>query len=63
MSDRPTDGLHHLRDAFMTGYSVRAFDLERLLRYSFFSDAGLTIHPRGIDALVRFMRARGELFR
>jgi HD superfamily phosphohydrolase len=52
-----------LRDAFMTGYSVRAFDLERLLRYSFFSERGLTIHPRGIDALVRFMRARGELFR
>ncbi|OHB78756.1 MAG: metal-dependent phosphohydrolase [Planctomycetes bacterium RBG_16_64_10] len=52
-----------LRDAFMTGYSVRAFDLERLLRYSFFSDAGLTIHPRGIDALMRFMQARAELFR
>ena len=52
-----------LRDAFMTGYSTRAFDLDRLLRYTFFSDAGLTIHARGIDALVRFMHARAELFR
>ena len=28
-----------LRDAFMSGYSKRAFDLDRLLRYSFFSAA------------------------
>jgi hypothetical protein len=52
-----------LRDAFMTGYSPRAFDLDRLLHYTFFSEAGLTIHRRGLDALVRFMRARDELFR
>ncbi len=52
-----------LRDAFMTGYSTRAFDLERLLHYSFFSDAGLTIHARGMDALIRFMQARADLFR
>ena len=51
------------RDAFMSGYSTRAYDLERLLHYTFFSDAGLTIHRRGLDALVRFMRVRGELFR
>jgi HD superfamily phosphohydrolase len=52
-----------LRDAYMSGYSVRAFDLERLLHYSFFSHEGLTIHDRGVDALVRFMEVRGELFR
>lgn len=52
-----------LRDAFMTGYSTRAFDLERLLHYSFFSDAGMTIHARGMDALIRFMQARADLFR
>jgi HD superfamily phosphohydrolase len=52
-----------LRDAYMTGYSVRAFDLERLLHYSFFSESGLTIHDRGLDALVRFMTVRAELFR
>ncbi|MCA9246443.1 MAG: HD domain-containing protein [Planctomycetales bacterium] len=52
-----------LRDAFMSGYSARAFDLDRLLRYSFFTDQGLTIHRRGLEALVRFMGVRGELFR
>jgi uncharacterized protein len=52
-----------LRDAYMSGYSARAFDLDRLLSYSFFSTAGLTIHSRGVDALVRFMSVRAELFR
>lgn len=52
-----------LRDAFMTGYSPRAFDMQRLFQYSFFSPQGLTIHDRGVDALVRFMNARAELFR
>lgn len=52
-----------LRDAYMSGYSTRAFDLERLLHYSFFSDAGLTIHVRGLPALVRFIGIRAELFR
>lgn len=52
-----------LRDAYMSGYSQRAFDLERLLHYSFFSDAGLTIHARGIAALANFVAVRGELFR
>ncbi|MGE0607712.1 MAG: HD domain-containing protein [Pirellulales bacterium] len=52
-----------LRDAYMTGYTVRAFDLERLLHYSFFSDSGLTIHSKGLSALVRFVAVRAELFR
>jgi HD superfamily phosphohydrolase len=52
-----------LRDAYMTGYSQRSYDLERLVRYSFFSQEGLTIHDRGIHALLRFMGARAELFR
>lgn len=52
-----------LRDAYMSGYNTRAFDLDRLLRYSFFSPLGLTIHLRGLDALVRFMSIRAELFR
>jgi uncharacterized protein len=52
-----------LRDAYMSGYNTRAYDLERLLRYSFFSDAGLTIHIRGLDALLRFIGVRAELFR
>ncbi|MFO0898843.1 MAG: HD domain-containing protein [Pirellulales bacterium] len=52
-----------LRDAFMSGFSARAFDLERLLQYSFFSPSGLTIHARGLDALIRFMGVRAEMFR
>lgn len=52
-----------LRDAYMSGYSLRAFDLDRLLHYSFFSPEGLTIHDRGIDALIRFLTVRSELFR
>ena len=52
-----------LRDAYMSGYSVRAFDLDRLLRYSMFTQRGLTIHERGQSALVQFISVRGELFR
>jgi len=52
-----------LRDAYMSGYSHRAFDLDRLLHYSFFTERGLTIHSRGMAALVRFLSVRGELFR
>jgi HD superfamily phosphohydrolase len=52
-----------LRDAFMSGYSQRAYDLDRLLRYSFFSQRGLTIHHRGLNALIRFMQIKSELFR
>jgi len=52
-----------LRDAYMSGYSTRAFDLDRLLHYSLFTRKGLTIHERGLSALVRFISVRAELFR
>lgn len=52
-----------LRDAFMSGFSLRSFDLERLIHYTFFSHRGLTIVDRGIEALVRFMGVRADLFR
>lgn len=52
-----------LRDAYMSGYAQRAFDLDRLLHYSFFSPQGLTIHERGLSTLVRFISVRAELFR
>jgi uncharacterized protein len=51
-----------LRDAYMSGYSARSFDLERLLHYSTFTKSGLTIHERGLAALVRFLAVRAELF-
>ncbi len=52
-----------LRDAYMSGYSNKAFDLDRLLHYSMFTQKGLTIHERGLSALVRFISVRAELFR
>jgi uncharacterized protein len=52
-----------LRDAYMSGYSTKAFDIDRLLHYSMFTDKGLTIHERGLSALVRFISIRAELFR
>ena len=52
-----------LRDAYMTGYNQRAFDVSRLLHYSFFTPSGLTIHPRGLPALIHFIETRANLFR
>lgn len=52
-----------LRDAFMTGLSPRSFDLPRLLHYSQFTPEGLTIHERGMHALVHFLSMKAELFR
>jgi HD superfamily phosphohydrolase len=52
-----------LRDAYMSGYNVRAFDLWRLLHYTFFTDAGLTIHARGLPTLINFIETRANLFR
>ncbi|MEX0702763.1 MAG: HD domain-containing protein [Planctomycetales bacterium] len=52
-----------LRDAYMSGYSTRAFDLSRLMHYSFFTDEGLTIHVRGLPALINFIEMRANLFR
>lgn len=52
-----------LRDAYMSGFSPRSFDIERLLHYSRFTESGLTISDKGIDALVRFLSAKADLFR
>ena len=52
-----------LRDAYMSGFNTRAFDLSRLTHYSFFTPAGLTLHARGLPALVNFIEARANLFR
>lgn len=52
-----------MRDAYMTGYSPKPFDLERLLHFTFFSSKGLTIHDKGMSSLIRFVHARSELFR
>lgn len=52
-----------LRDAFMTGYNTRAFDVARLIHYTFFTEAGLTIHARGLPTLIHFIETRANLFR
>jgi uncharacterized protein len=52
-----------LRDAYMSGYNIRAFDISRILHYSFFSEAGLTIHARGLPTLINFIETRANLFR
>ncbi len=52
-----------LRDAYMSGYSLRAFDISRLMHYSFFTDEGLTIHARGLPTLINFIEMRANLFR
>ncbi len=52
-----------LRDAYMSGYSIRAFDISRLMHYSFFTPQGLTIHSRGLPTLINFIETRANLFR
>ncbi len=52
-----------LRDAWLSGLSPRAFDRDRLLRYSFFTPRGLAIHSNGLSTLTQFLTIRAELFR
>lgn len=52
-----------LRDAYMSGYNTKAFDLSRLIHYSFFTPQGLTIHSRGLPTLINFVETRANLFR
>ena len=52
-----------LRDAYMSGYNTRAFDISRLIHYSFFTKQGLTIHARGLPTLINFIETRANLFR
>lgn len=52
-----------LRDAYASGVSVKPYDLNRLIHYSFFTDRGLTLHRKGVGSLVSFLEARSGLFR
>ena len=52
-----------LRDAYMSGYNTKAFDISRLIHYTFFTDQGLTIHSRGLPTLINFIETRANLFR
>jgi len=53
------DNLDYVRrDAYLTGVAVGPVDVERLRRYTFVSDRGLTLYEPGIGALEMFLTAR-----
>jgi HD superfamily phosphohydrolase len=53
------DNLDYVRrDAYLTGVSMGPVDAERLRRYTFVSDRGLTLFESGVGALEMFLTAR-----
>ncbi|HKF85769.1 MAG TPA: HD domain-containing protein, partial [Candidatus Limnocylindrales bacterium] len=53
------DNLDYVRrDAYLTGVSMGPVDAERLRRYTFVSDRGLTLYESGVGALEMFLTAR-----
>jgi uncharacterized protein len=53
------DNLDYVRrDAYLTGVATGPVDAERLRRYCFVSDRGLTLYEPGIGALEMFLTAR-----
>jgi HD superfamily phosphohydrolase len=53
------DNLDYVRrDAYLTGVSMGPVDAERLRRYSFMAERGLTLYESGIGALEMFLTAR-----
>ena len=53
------DNLDYVRrDAYLTGVSMGPVDAERLRRYSFIGERGLTLYESGVGALEMFLTAR-----
>ena len=53
------DNLDYVRrDAYLTGVSMGPVDAERLRRYCFVSERGLTLYESGVGALEMFLTAR-----
>jgi HD superfamily phosphohydrolase len=53
------DNLDYVRrDAYLTGVSIGPVDAERLRRYAFVSERGLTLYESGVGALEMFLTAR-----
>ena len=53
------DNLDYVRrDAYFTGVSAGPVDAERLRRYAFISERGLTLYESGLSALEMFLTAR-----
>ena len=58
------DNLDYVRrDAYLTGVSMGPVDAERLRRYCFVSERGLTLYESGIGALEMFLTARLFMYR
>lgn len=51
-----------IRDSYMTGVKIGPVDIHRLIYYTFFTDAGLTLHRAGLQALFMFLSARIYLY-
>ncbi len=57
------DNLDYVRrDAYLTGVAVGPVDVERLRRYTFISEVGLTIYEPGLAALEMFLTARRFMY-
>ena len=57
------DNLDYVRrDAYLTGVAVGPVDVERLRRYTFVSERGLTLHESGLGALEMFLTARRFMY-
>ena len=57
------DNLDYVRrDAYFTGVSTGPVDVERLLRYTFIGERGLTLFEPGLGALEMFLTARLFLY-
>src|SRR4029077_7179448 len=57
------DNLDYVRrDASLTGVAVGPVDVERLRRYSFISDRGLTLFEPGLPALEMFLTSRRFMY-
>jgi HD superfamily phosphohydrolases len=57
------DNLDYVRrDAYLTGVAVGPVDVERLRRYAFISDRGLTLFESGLPALEMFLTSRRFMY-
>ena len=57
------DNLDYVRrDAYLTGVSVGPVEVERLRRYSFISERGLTLFEPGLPALEMFLTSRRFMY-
>jgi uncharacterized protein len=58
------DNLDYVRrDAYLTGVAVGPVDVERLRRYCFIGERGLTVYEPGLGALEMFLTARLFMYR